>query len=31
MGVVAVFCLTLAATIPAILDLLIIDHPWLAL
>ena len=31
MGAVAVFCLTLAATIPAILPLLIIDHPWLAL
>ena len=31
MCAVAVFCLTLAATIPAILPLLIIDHPWLAL
>ena len=31
MGAVAVFCLTLAATFPAILPLLIIDHPWLAL
>jgi VIT1/CCC1 family predicted Fe2+/Mn2+ transporter len=30
-GAVAVFCLTLAATIPAILPLLIIDHPWVAL
>ena len=31
MGAIAVFCLTLAATVPAILPLLIIDHPWLAL
>src|SRR5262249_18278192 len=31
MGAVAVFFLTLAATVPAILPLLIIDHPWLAL
>ena len=31
MGAVAVFFLTLSATIPAILPLLIIDHPWLAL
>src|SRR5262245_537445 len=31
MGALAVFFLTLAATVPAILPLLIIDHPWLAL
>jgi VIT1/CCC1 family predicted Fe2+/Mn2+ transporter len=31
MGAVAVFFLALAATVPAILPLLIIDHPWLAL
>ena len=31
MGAFAVFFLTLSATIPAILPLLIIDHPWLAL
>jgi VIT1/CCC1 family predicted Fe2+/Mn2+ transporter len=31
MGAVAVFFLTFSATIPAILPLLIIDHPWLAL
>jgi len=31
MGAIAVSCLTLAATVPAILPLLIIDHPWLAL
>ena len=31
LAAIAVFCLTLAATIPAILPLLIIDHPWLAL
>ena len=31
MGAVAVFFVTLAATVPAILPLLIIDHPWLAL
>jgi len=29
-GAIAVFCLTLATAIPAILPLLIIDHPWLA-
>jgi len=31
MGAIAVFFLTLTATVPAILPLLIIDHPWLAL
>lgn len=31
MGATAVFFLALAATVPAILPLLIIDHPWLAL
>lgn len=31
MGAIAVFFLALAATVPAILPLLIIDHPWLAL
>ena len=31
MGAITVFCLALAATLPAVLPLAFIDHPWLAL
>jgi hypothetical protein len=31
MGAIEVFCIALAASLPAVLPLLLIDHPWLAL
>ena len=31
MGAIEVFCIVLAASLPAVLPLLLIDHPWLAL
>jgi hypothetical protein len=30
-GAIGVFCIALAASLPAVLPLLLIDHPWLAL
>ena len=31
MGAIEVFCIALVASLPAVLPLLLIDHPWLAL
>jgi VIT1/CCC1 family predicted Fe2+/Mn2+ transporter len=31
MGAIGVFCIALTASLPAVLPLLLIDHPWLAL
>ncbi len=31
MGAIEVFCIAIAASLPAVLPLLLIDHPWLAL
>jgi hypothetical protein len=31
MGAIGVFCIAIAASLPAVLPLLLIDHPWLAL
>jgi VIT1/CCC1 family predicted Fe2+/Mn2+ transporter len=31
MGAIEVFCIALVAALPAVLPLLLIDHPWLAL
>ena len=31
MGAIEIFCLVFATALPAVLPLLVIDHPWLAL